>query len=63
MNIPLPTLEDLPSNKRNCGTCTRQGGSCARSKSKNSSNGYIKSSVTNEISGMICCCPHYTGRY
>ena len=57
----LPTIEDFPSDRANCGNCTRKGGSCARSE-KQYPNGYVKDSQTGEISGIIYCCPNYTGR-
>lgn len=58
----LPTIEDFPSNKANCGTCTRKGGACARSE-KRHPNGYIKNSQTGEVAGIIYGCPNYTGPF
>ena len=58
----IPTIEDFPSDKANCGNCTRKGGVCPRSQ-KRFPNGYIMNSLTGEISGIIYCCPHYTGRF
>ena len=57
----LPTIDDFPADKPNCGNCTRKGGACARSE-KRYPNGYVKSSVTGEISGIIYRCAHWTGR-
>ena len=58
----LYTIGDMPGDKRNCGNCTRKGGACPRSEKKHP-NGYVMNSVTNEIGGIICCCPNYTGRF
>lgn len=59
----MPTLWDLPTNERNCATCTRKGAGCARRETKRFPNGYVRSSVTGQISGMIAGCIHYTGKY
>lgn len=60
----LPTLDDLPQDKANCATCTRQGGICQRGKeNKKTPNGYIRNSATGEICGMIASCLHYTGPF
>ena len=59
----LMTLDDFPSDKRNCATCTRKGGDCERSKSnKQQHNGVLYSPLTGEPSGIVYCCPHYTGQ-
>lgn len=58
----LPTIEDFPADKANCGNCTRKGGACARSE-KRYPNGYLKNSLTREIGGIIYCCQNYTGRF
>ena len=58
----IPTLEDFPHDKANCGNCTRKGGGCAR-REKQFPNGYIKNSLTGEIGGIIYSCPHYTGPF
>ena len=56
-------LEDFPSDKKNCGNCTRKSGICPRTKSdKTQHNGYLFSQC-GELSGIIYCCPHYTGIY
>ena len=58
------TLEDFPPNKKNCATCTRKGGACERSKNnKQQHNGYIYSPINKEPSGIIYCCPNYTGPF
>ena len=56
----LLTLEDFPEDKPHCGNCTRKGGVCPRSEKKYP-NGYVKSSVTGDIAGIIYRCPNYTG--
>lgn len=58
----LPTIEDFPFNKRNCGNCTRKSGVCPRNKKKYP-NGYVMNSATGEIGGIIYCCPDYTGPF
>lgn len=61
MNVLL-TLDDLATDKASCATCTRKGGHCPRTE-KRFPNGYLKSSVGNEISGIINYCNNYTGKY
>ena len=56
----LPTLSDLPSDRPNCGNCTRHG-KCARS-SKEYPNGYVVNPHTREITGMIVGCPQWAGK-
>ena len=64
MSQVLITIEDFPSDKKNCGNCTRKGGQCARSKSnKTQHNGYLFNHFTRDIYGIIYCCPHYTGQF
>lgn len=58
--MKTPLIADFPSNKPNCGNCTRKGGACARNE-KRYPNGYVKSSVTGEIAGVIYKCVHWTG--
>lgn len=56
-------LEDFPDDKKNCGNCTRKSGVCPRSRAdKNVWHGYLFN-LCNELSGIIYCCPHYTGIY
>lgn len=68
MKVPLPTLDDLPTNKANCATCTRNGGYCPRNKSIKSSghstqhNGLLYNEA-GECTGMIAGCLNYTGPY
>lgn len=64
MYVPLPTLDDLPSNEKNCGTCTRKGGACARNATikRLMHNGLIYNEA-GECTGMIACCLNYTGPY
>ena len=60
----LPTLDDLPTDRASCATCTNGGVGCPRSKSnKRFPNGYVLNSLTGEIGGIIACCPHYTGKF
>jgi len=61
MKVEL-TLEDFPSDKKNCGNCTRKAGVCPRRK-KSNQNGYVMNSVTGEVGGIIYCCPNYTGHF
>lgn len=58
----IPTLDDFPSDRANCATCTRKGGSCARS-NKNTPNGIVRNSMTGDVGGIIYRCQHYTGQY
>lgn len=63
MYIPTITLEDLPSDKANCGNCTRKLGVCLRTHSnKRQHNGYFYDS-NGEVVGMITKCPNYTGPF
>ena len=60
----MMTLDDFPSNKKNCATCTRKGGGCERSKNnKQQHNGILYNQDTKLPSGIIYCCIHYTGPY
>lgn len=62
MNVQI-TLDDLPQDRANCGNCTRKGGACARSvNNKTQHNGYLYG-IGGEPTGIIYCCPNYTGRY
>ena len=61
MNAPL-TIDDFPSDRKNCGNCTRKGGACPRN-SKRHPNGYVMNSVTGEVGGVIYRCPNYTGSF
>ena len=58
--MKTPLIADFPSNMPNCGNCTRKGGACARNE-KRYPNGYVKSSVTGDIAGVIYKCVHWTG--
>lgn len=68
MKVPLPTLDDLPSNKANCATCTRKGGFCPRNKNIKSRgrsiqhNGLLYNEA-GDCTGMIAGCLNYTGPY
>ena len=63
MNVPPLRLEDFPADNANCGNCTRKGGSCPRQKSnKRQHNGNLYG-FNGEVSGVIYCCPNYTGKY
>ena len=61
MNVIL-TMDDFPSDKKNCGNCTRRGGACPRNE-KRHPNGYVMNQGTKEVGGVIYCCPNYTGRF
>ena len=63
MKVPIPTLEDLPSDQANCATCTRQGGGCARTANKNRQHNGLLYNEAGEVTGMIAKCTNYTGRY
>ena len=55
--------KNFPADKANCGNCTRKGGSCPRQKSnKRQHNGNLYG-FNGEVSGVIYCCPNYTGKY
>lgn len=56
------TIDDFPSDRANCATCTRKGGGCPR-REKRYPNGYVKSSVNGDYTGIIYRCPNYTGPY
>ena len=63
MKVPPIQLEDFHADKANCGNCTRRGGACPRQKSnKRQHNGNLYG-FNGEISGVIYCCPNYTGKY
>lgn len=58
------TMDDFQQDKANCATCERQDASCPRAKwRKDHHNGYIRNSLTNEVAGIIYCCPHYDGKF
>lgn len=58
----IPSIEDLPRDKANCGNCTRKGGSCPRSRNdKTQHNGLFYRN--GEVVGMIAGCPNYTGPF
>lgn len=60
----LPTLEDLPTNKANCATCTRKRGGCARSKDiKCLQHNGLLYSLNGDVVGMIAGCVNYTGKF
>ena len=61
MKMILPKLDDLPQNEANCATCTRETNEHCPRRDKKHPNGYIISSFTGEISGMITGCLNYTG--
>ena len=64
MKVPLPTLDDLPTNKANCATCTRKGGYCPRNKTrKNKQHNGLLYNDAGECTGMIAGCLNYTGPY
>ena len=58
----LLTMDDFPSDRKNCGNCTRKGGACPRNE-KRHPNGYVMNQGTKEVGGVIYCCPNYTGRF
>lgn len=60
----IPTIEDLPTNKANCATCTRKGGDCARNKDiKNHQHNGLLYGLNGDIVGMIVRCVNYTGPF
>ena len=61
MNVQY-NLEDFPSDKANCGTCTRKGGHCLRSE-KRFPNGLVRNSLTGNFDGVIYRCVNYTGKF
>lgn len=64
MKIPIPTLDDFPSDKANCGNCTRQGGGCPRNRNnKNKQHNGLLYGYDAEVTGIIYKCPNYTGVY
>ena len=63
MKVPIPTIEDFPSDRANCGTCTRKGGYCPRSKSNKRQHNGLLYGFNKEVIGIIYRCPNYTGKY
>lgn len=63
MSKIIPTLEDFPANKPNCGNCSRKGGICYRTKSNKTMHNGLIFGVGGDVTGIIYCCPHYTGYY
>ncbi len=63
MKIPIPTLEDFPSDRANCGNCTRKGGSCPRSKNNKQQHNGLLYGLNGEVSGIIYRCLNYTGPF
>lgn len=58
------TLEDFPSDRASCATCTRTGGVCPRNnQNKNKQHNGILYGIANEPAGIIYRCTHYTGKY
>lgn len=41
MSNIIPTIDDFPHDRANCGNCTRKGGACPRNKSNKQHNGLL----------------------
>lgn len=54
------TLDDMPSDKPNCGNCTYRGAGCARAR-KDLKDG-VRNSCTGNIDGYVYRCVNYQGR-
>ena len=63
MNVPPLRLEDFPADNANCGNCTRRGWACPRQKSNKKQHNGNFYGFNGEVSGVIYCCPNYTGKY
>ena len=62
MNIPIPTLDDFPTDRANCGNCKQSRSICPRAKSNNTQhNGLIYRN--SEVQGIIYLCPNYKGPF
>lgn len=60
MKAPVPTLDDFPSDRPNCGNCKQSRAICPRAKSnKQVHNGLIYR--YGEAQAIIYRCPHYEG--
>ena len=57
----LPTMDDLPRDKANCGNCEYRGADCPR-REKRFPNGYVMNRCTGEVGGIITGCTKYEGR-
>lgn len=57
-----PTIDDLPTHKKSCATCTYRGIDCPRM-NKRYPQGYVKNTLTGETGGMIACCQNYEGKF
>lgn len=66
MKVDL-TINDFPSNKANCATCTQKSTLfCVRNRrSKTFGNraGYVKNDSTGSYDGVIYRCPNYQGPF
>ena len=63
MSNIIPTIDDFPSDRPNCGNCTRKGGACPRTKSNKQQHNGLLFGYKKEIAGIIYCCPNYTGQF
>ena len=63
MKVPIPTLEDFPVDRANCGNCTRKGGYCPRNKSNKQQHNGLLYGFNKEVTGIIYRCINYTGAF
>ena len=53
MKMPIPTIEDFPADRANCGTCTRKGSYCPRSKKNKQQHNGLLYGFGNQVTGII----------
>ena len=63
MKMPIPTIEDFPADRANCGTCTRKGNYCPRSKKNKQQHNGLLYGFGNQVTGIIYRCMNYTGPF
>jgi len=63
MKIPIPTIEDFPADRANCGNCTRKAGVCPRSKNNKQQHNGLLYGFGNQVTGIIYRCVNYTGPF
>ena len=56
------TINDLPTDRASCATCTNNDIFCERRK-KQYPGGHVRNSVTGETGGIIACCVNYEGKF
>lgn len=60
--IVIPTMDDFPGDRPNCGNCTQSRSLCPRAKTnKQIHNGVMYAG--SEPRGIIYRCVHYKGKY